>query len=204
MVGSTRFTLGRRTVLRTPMILAFLQHKRDKALRMQSDNLVMDALAQKLTSARSNFFSEPSSFSWWLRGGEPGSPSDYLVLEGERGSVTGTFIRARFDPDHEPPNYVESFKGPVDPNRVFTLLQQLFASPLFRQKFEEEDDRGMRDLQAETWTFSRGGITYKKTLFEPLPASLEELRKLCREIAEQLVRYGQRSEKDRAKPPGDE
>jgi hypothetical protein len=117
-----------------------------------------------------------------------------LALAIERQAVVGTYIRARFDTKREPPSYAESFKGLVGADRALALFQQLFASQVFRQTFQEEDDRGMRDVQAETWTFSRGDQNFQKTLFEPLPANLERLRQSCREIAEQLVQHGTRGE----------
>jgi hypothetical protein len=147
----------------------------------------MDRLVRQLTDSASVFFSEPFSFSWWLRGGEPGSPSDKLTLEGDHGSVVGTYIRARFDAEHEPQSYSEKFARVVDTHQASAILQRLLESPLFRERLKEESDRGMRDVQKETWIFTRGTDQFSKTLFEPLPDSLAGLRTLLRGLIRQLA-----------------
>jgi len=184
MDGSNGF--GRREFLRSGLALAILSQIERGLLGMQNDSEAMNELARQLHRGRTAFFSQPFSFSWWLRGGEPGSPSDKLTLEGSRGAVNGTYIRARFDPARQPPTYSEAFKGAVDEDRAADLLRPLFESRLFREAYKEESDRQMKDLQKETWTFSRRDAGYTKTFFEPLPESLENLRAICRTIEQQL------------------
>jgi len=142
----------------------------------------LNKLVQQLAHERSAFFSQPFSFSWWLRGGEPGSPSDKLSLEGDRGSVKATYIRARFDQDHTPLFHTDKFAVVIDTDHAVKILGRLFESPLFREHFREESDRGMRDIQKETWSFERGSTQYSKTIYEPFPASLEDLRSSVRDL----------------------
>ena len=153
----------------------------------------IETLLQELQREPQRFFGHAFSFSWWVRGGEPGSPSDKLTLEGERGAVNGKYIRARFDPARDPHIYSEKFTGNIDRSRAAALLQRLFESSLYATELKEENDRGMRDIRKETWTFSRGNVQAEKTLYEPLPPSLDNLRSLCRDITDQLVRSGKSS-----------
>src|SRR5437870_5606919 len=115
-----------------------------------------DQLFQQLRSAPQTFFSEPLGLSWWVRGGEPGSPSDKLSVEWTRDAGKATYIRARIDHGRKPPAYSETFTAPLDQNQFSRLLRLAFESPLFRMDFSEEADRGMRDVKKETWRFQRG------------------------------------------------
>lgn len=147
-------------------------------------------ISEQLIHAPKLFFSEPFGFSWWLRGGEPGSQSDKLDLESTGGIIQGTYVQARFDRKREPPTYSEKFSRTVDAAHAAAILKGVFDSELFSKHFNEEDDRGMRDIQKETWTFSRGNEQFTKTLFAPLPESLAALRQLIREQADYIAHKG--------------
>jgi hypothetical protein len=151
-------------------------------------NSTLDMLANQLAHNPDAFFQHPFSFTWWLRGGEPGSPSDNLVLQGDHGQVKGTYIRARFDPKHQPPVHSETFSGVVPLHRVSNILTLLFESSVLREPVNEDHGEGeMRDAQEESWRFQDPKVDLTKTLFEPFPKAIEPMRALCLEIAEQLV-----------------
>lgn len=169
-------------------ILTIFNIEEIKTLTLQGGNRSMNELARQLAENRSAFFSHSFNFSWWLRGGEPGSPSDKLVLEGHHGLVSVTYMRARFDIEHEPPNHSETFHGKTDLDRASVILQDLFSGPLFReQQLKDESDRSMRDIRKETWTFDRGEEHYEKTLSVPFPKSLDRLRMLVHELHQRLA-----------------
>lgn len=151
-------------------------------------NSTLDRLAKQLAHSPAAFFQDPFTFTWWLRGGEPGSPSDNLVLQGDRGHVKGTYIRARFDPTHRPPVHSETFSGAVPLYRVSAILTSLFEGSLFREPTNEEEGEGeMRDARKESWLFRTAKVDLSRTLLEPFPKAIEPTRALCLEIAEELV-----------------
>jgi len=188
MDGKVTTMIGRRSVLRIIVSLNALSVERVELFSMQPKDMVLNELVQKLRSGQNAFFSQPFSYSWWLRGGEPGSPSDKLTLEGDRGSVQGIYIRTRFDPKREPPFASETFRGAIDVDCASSVLLCLFESSLFRERLVEENDRGNRDLRQETWKFDRDGIHLSKTLFEPFPESIEALRETSRDLEDRLAR----------------
>jgi hypothetical protein len=156
---------------------------------MDTNNLnsTMDRLAKRLANDHLTFFQDPFSFSWWMRGGEPGSPSDNLKMECNRGIITGTYIRVRFDPSRTPPLYSETFTGPVPLRRAADVLKSLFENSLFRGSGNGEQESGMRDARKESWVFRNPQIDLSKTFIEPFPEALETPRALCMHVAEALV-----------------
>lgn len=160
----------------------------------------IDGLAAALRQDPGRFFAQPVSFTWWLRGGEPGSGSDSLKFSSDGGGIHAIYIRARFNADYRPPMLSEQFAGDLNVKQAAGILGPMLDSPLFREDLPQEQKPRIADLQKETWEFARGAVTLQKTLHEPFPDQLASSRAACREVQEYLTKTGQRTIRQ-PKPP---
>lgn len=133
---------------------------------------------------------EVTLFSWWVRGGEPGPgwTSDALEVRHAGGRVVALYTRSRTVFDNRMVSRADEFEMEVRPEMLGELARMLLATGLFARTLAEEDDRGMRDILKETWELQRGVDRLAKTLYEPFPAELEDLRVTCRNLCREMVR----------------
>jgi hypothetical protein len=160
----------------------------------------IDGLAAALRQDPGKFFAQPVSFTWWLRGGEPGSGSDSLKFSSDGGGIHAVYIRARFNADYKPPMLSEQFAGDLNVKQATGILGPVLDSPLFREQLPQEQKPRIADLQKETWEFARGAVNLEKTLHEPFPDQLASGRAACREAIEYLTKTGRRTIRQ-PKPP---
>jgi hypothetical protein len=160
----------------------------------------IDGLAAALRQDPGRFFAQPVSFTWWLRGGEPGSGSDSLKFSSDGSGIHAIYIRARFNADYRPPMLSEQFAGDLNVKQATGILGPVLDSPLFREELPQEQKPRIADLQKETWEFARGAVALQKTLHEPFPDQLASGRAACREAMEYLTKTGQRTIRQ-PKPP---
>jgi hypothetical protein len=150
-----------------------------------------DKMLIVLEQHQDEFFAEPFHFSWWVHGGEPGSPSDYFELFGEGGRIIGKYVRARFNPDKMPPMVSEQFTASLRSSEAAKVMLPALKSELFCASFAQEHKPEVADIQLETWELRKNDSEAQKTLYEPFPRELESLRLACRKTIDFLMESGE-------------
>lgn len=121
------------------------------------------------------FLTKPLLLRWWVHGGEPGSPSDVLTIEGSAGKFEAIYRRVRYDFSRSPPQQVDEARRPMPTDAVMQLLDNMFGA-LFRQRLPEEDGHDLADARQEQWDLQQGARGLTKVFHEPFPTSLGPLR----------------------------
>src|ERR1700733_10646943 len=195
--------MGRRTLLLAAMaaVSAWIpgcrQHERQQpgdgpgategaAMTTFSDKATVTDLLRMFREREPEFRREPVKLALWQHGGGPGQgfTSDQLELElhGDR-SVTGTFVRTRFDLTYEPPFLAERFTGAVPRKDAEALLALALGGPLFEREHAAERDPNVGDVMKEEWDLSRGVVHAHKAFFgERFPGEYGTVRDACREL----------------------
>lgn len=139
--------------------------------------------------------SAPVQMSWWTRGGEPGPgySSDKLELAVAGETVTGTYIRARFDASNDPPFKAEQFTGDVPPAAWDKLRAALDDERVFGRHFPSEDQADLADALKDTVELSTAGQTRTKSFYGLPDADLARSRAVVKDIAAYLAKHGRHS-----------
>jgi hypothetical protein len=166
------------------------------AMTTFSDKATVTDLLRMFREREPEFRREPVKLALWQHGGGPGQgfTSDQLELElhGDR-SVTGTFVRTRFDLAYEPPFLAERFTGAVPRKDAEALLALALGGPLFEREHAAERDPRIGDVMKEEWDLSRGAVHAHKTFFgERFPVEYATIRDACHELMAQLAQRGAR------------
>jgi hypothetical protein len=134
-------------------------------------------------------------FSWWVHGGEPGPDyvSEALDLTRTRQGIQAVYVRAVFDFKRTPHQATERFAGTLTQAQLASTLGSVLRSKLFSRTLPEERDPSVADNLRETFQLGHASRELEKTLFEPFPEGLEEIRALCRSLIEELKQKGART-----------
>jgi len=109
-----------------------------------------------------------TTFCWWARGGEPGPgyTSDKLDIEINDQRIVGTYIRARFDANYDPPFLSEQFTSQIPKQLYRDLVEALENDQVFRSHFASEDQSNIADAIKDTIRLTIGERSDEKTLYE--------------------------------------
>lgn len=134
-------------------------------------------------------------FSWWERGGEPGPgyTSDELECSIQNGKARGTYTRARFNQEYDPPFLSEQFSSTVPENLCRGLLDALARENLFSKHFSSEDQSNLADAIKTTIHLSVGGRVEEKTLYNAGPSELAASKDARNLIVKYLFERGNRT-----------
>lgn len=143
----------------------------------------------------------PIVFSWWDRGGEPGPgyTSDKLECNVQNGSARGTYIRARFNQDYDPPFLSEQFTSTLPENLCRALLDALNRESAFSKHFASEDQSNLADAIKSTIQLSIGGHVDEKTLYNSTPSELAESKNARNVVVKYLFDKGNKTVRSRKK-----
>lgn len=134
------------------------------------------------------------AFSWWARGGEPGPgyTSDKIEIRAAENAIHGSYIRARFNDDYEPPFLSEEFSALIPQSLWQRLRSALSQDNPFGIHLPSEDRGNVADILKETISLSIGGHVTEKTVFGSGPEELPSLKSARNEVAQYLVDNGTR------------
>lgn len=118
-----------------------------------------------------------------MHGGEPGSPSESIAINGAAGVFNVVSQRVSFNFAATPVRQVDEFRQVLHGDALQPLLDDMLQGVLFRQHFAEEDSHGMADAKQEQWQLRRGRKTLTRTFHEPFPQLLTSLRERLADCA---------------------
>lgn len=135
------------------------------------------------------------TFSWWARGGEPGPgyTSDKLDLEINGQSIVGTYIRARFDANFDPPFLSEQFTSQVPEQLYRDLVEALENDRAFSSHFVSEDRSNLADAIKDTIRLTIGERSDEKTLYESDKSELAASKAARNAIVKYLYDRGKKT-----------
>jgi hypothetical protein len=135
------------------------------------------------------------TLSWWSRGGEPGPgyTSDKLDIHIENNHAIGTYIRARFNTNYNPPFLSEQFTSSIPEQFFRDLLTALEREKIYDQHFASEDRSKLADAIKDTISLSVAGRSQQKTLYASEKSELATSKAVRDRIAKYLYDNGKKT-----------
>jgi hypothetical protein len=160
---------------------------------IMSENEGQLVAAMSATSPAQN--QGPVTLGWWSRGGEPGPgyTSDKLDLQLQGNHARGTYIKARFDREYDPPFLSEQFAYTV-PERLWRdLFEALEREKAFATHFVSEDRSNIADIIKDTIALTAGQRSQEKTFYGSEKTELPASKAARNAIAQYLHDRGERT-----------
>jgi len=142
-----------------------------------------------------------TTFSWWSRGGEPGPgyTSDKLDFQIEKNRAHGTYIRARFDTNYDPPFLSEQFTFSIPEQLCRDLLDALKRDKAFSSHFASEDRSNLADAIKDTINLTVGEQSEEKTLYGSETSELAASKAARNAIVTYLFHNGKKTIRNQRK-----
>ena len=130
--------------------------------------------------------------SWWTRGGEPGPgyTSDKLDVVVSGRTISGTYVRARFDQSYDPPFKPEEFTGDVPDDLWHALSAAIDGEQIFARHLPAEDKADLADALKDTIEVVVDGQVTTKTMYDLAERDLPHTRAQVKTVAAYLLAHG--------------